>query len=85
MIPNGPYRSIGRIELCINGTWGTICSDFFDDNDAMVLCRQLGYSTLGNKELNVCVCVCVVLIISIGHQVLNQWVMSVVRVHFHFI
>ena len=56
MIPNGPYKSIGRIEFCINGTWGTICSDFFDDNDAMVLCRQLGYSTLGNKELNICVC-----------------------------
>ena len=82
MIPNGPYKSIGRIEFCINGTWGTICSDFFDDNDAMVLCRQLGYSTLGNKELNY---VCVVIIISIAHQVLNQWVMSVVRVCFHFI
>ena len=57
LIPNGPYKSIGRIELCINGTWGTICSDFIDDNDAMVLCRQLGYSALGNKELSLCVCV----------------------------
>ena len=28
----------GRVEVCINNAWGTICSNGFDDNDARVVC-----------------------------------------------
>ena len=49
-----PYSSyndlIGRVEVCVNGSWGTICSYFFDDADAKVVCRELGYSALGNDS-----------------------------------
>ena len=33
--------------MCSGNTWGSICSDFFDDNDARVACKQLGYSSQG--------------------------------------
>ena len=33
----------GRVEICIDETYGTVCDDFWNANDAEVVCRQIGY------------------------------------------
>ena len=38
----------GRLEVCNNGVWAAVCANFFDELDANVACRKLGYSPLGN-------------------------------------
>lgn len=42
----------GRVEVCHEGVWGTVCNTRWSEGEAMVACRQLGHAESGNDFFN---------------------------------
>ncbi|CAL8258546.1 unnamed protein product [Lota lota] len=43
----GASASGGRVEVYLNGQWGSVCDTHWTDRDASVVCRQLGLGEIG--------------------------------------
>ena len=56
----GSVPSEGRVEVCSFEAWGTVCDTRWENVDAMVVCRQAGYSQSSKpKFLHACTSVSV--------------------------
>ncbi len=47
---NGSNVLEGRVEVCINQAWGTVCDSTFNQDIATIVCQQLGYKFNGNSD-----------------------------------
>ena len=43
---NNPLE--GRVEICQQAAWATVCNSLWNTAEANVVCRQLGYFSAGN-------------------------------------
>ena len=40
----------GRVQICFNGVWGSVCSSGFGEQEAQVTCRSLGFNIETTSE-----------------------------------
>ena len=43
---NGTTSYEGRVEICYNGVWGSVCDSGWDSSDAIIVCRQMGFQRI---------------------------------------
>ena len=54
-LAGGQSVNEGRVEICINGVWGTVCGDrYWSSDDVRFVCRLMGFYSYGGTQLLVC-------------------------------
>ena len=53
---NGDNPLEGRVEVCFNQVWGTVCDSGFNADDAEVVCNQLMLPFQGDDVGLCCAC-----------------------------
>ena len=59
----------GRLQFCHNETWGEMCAIDWDNHDASVVCKQLGYEC--NSKLKE---ICHVVVYVVPSFDLSRWI-----------
>ena len=49
-LAGGTTQYDGRVEVFVNGRWGTVCDDMWGMDDANVACRQLGFGPVSEVK-----------------------------------
>lgn len=58
-VSDGSTDLEGTVKVCINEGFVAVCDDGWSNQDAAVVCRQLGYSALGIIIENISHCYCI--------------------------
>ena len=53
-IVDGLSEYEGRLEICHNELWGTVCNDSWQQSATYVVCRQLGFNITDNGRKDTC-------------------------------
>ena len=51
-LQNGAIEQEGRVEVCTNGVWGSVCDQLWNETEAFVVCKQTGHPEQSNGILN---------------------------------
>ena len=54
----GSNQYEGRVEMCLGGSWTSVCSEVWSNQEASVVCSQLGLAANGVNGKWMCVCLC---------------------------
>ena len=46
---SGPSYKEGRVEVCVDGRWGTVCGEGWGDTEAGLVCARLGFPATSEK------------------------------------
>ena len=52
-LADGGTEAEGRVELCIDNRWGTVCDNRWNENSTAVACKHLGFSEIVNGKLKI--------------------------------
>ena len=64
----GSSSTQGRVEMCYNNQWGTVCDNLWDINEAIIVCKQLGFNGKPSLLMRTATCVYFINIFFKAHQ-----------------
>lgn len=65
---NGTTILEGRVEICINNAWGTVCDRTFSEDVANVICNQTGYRYNGKLKMSLIIMRRLITVTSVSNQ-----------------